>query len=95
MGGELMGDSASSRHAIHAGFWLSGGIGAILGDMNCDNALTNADVPAFVVALLDPATYAAQYPLCDIHHGDFDANGTVDGRDIAHFVNCLLAGPCP
>lgn len=60
-----------------------------LGDMNCDAALDYDDVSAFVLALVDPAGYAATYPGCDINNGDVNEDGFVNGLDIEPFVELL------
>jgi len=61
------------------------------GDMNCDGAVNSADVPAFVLALLDASGYAAAYPACEISLGDFDGDG-VNGGDAQSFATVVL-GP--
>jgi len=66
--------------------------GVIAGDLNCDGVLNVDDAPPFVLALVDPAAYAAQYPLCQLNRGDMDDNSTVDGDDIQPFVSALV-GP--
>src|SRR5213078_3350087 len=57
------------------------------GDLNCDGVVNAADVPAFVLAVLDPAAYAAQYPGCSVARGDMNGSGTVDGNDIQLFFD--------
>ncbi len=58
-----------------------------LGDMNCDGAVTFDDINPFVLALSDPAAYAATYPNCNVLNGDCDSDGDVDFDDI----NCFVA----
>jgi hypothetical protein len=67
------------------------------GDLNCDQTVNEFDAPLFADALL-----AAPYlSTCDAYtanlNADVNPDGTprVDGEDIAPFVTCLLAGPCP
>jgi len=60
------------------------------GDLNCDGVLNTGDIPAFVLALVDPAGYAAAYPGCDPLQGDFNDSGGLDGLDVQGFVNALL-----
>ncbi len=67
---------------------------SLLGDLNCDGAVDNGDIDAFVLALLDAAAYAAQYPDCDRQSGDVNGDGAVDNADIDGFVACLLSGGC-
>jgi len=63
---------------------------ASVGDLNCDSAVNIGDVPAFVLALIDPATYAAQYPGCNINLADANADAAINGRDVDPFVDLLL-----
>jgi len=60
------------------------------GDANCDGVVNNADIGAFVMALTDPAAYAATYPLCDTLTADIDGNGVVNNADVPAFVDLLL-----
>jgi hypothetical protein len=62
----------------------------ILGDMDYDGDLDVDDVPAFVLALTDPAGYAATYPWSKIQRGDMNGDGTVDGADIQLFADALV-----
>ncbi|MGE0482203.1 MAG: hypothetical protein AB7Q17_17230 [Phycisphaerae bacterium] len=63
-----------------------------LGDMNCDGALNNFDIDPFVLALIDPAGYAAVFPGCNINNGDANGDGRVDNFDIDAFVAILIGG---
>ena len=63
---------------------------AIPGDLDCSNVVDTADIAPFVLALIDPAGYQAQFPGCDIHNADLNADGDEDGRDISLFVAALL-----
>ncbi|MBL8878862.1 MAG: hypothetical protein JNG88_07050 [Phycisphaerales bacterium] len=65
------------------------------GDVNCDGAVNNFDIDAFVLALSDPAAYAAVYPNCDIASADVSVDGNVNNFDIDPFVACVAAGRCP
>ncbi len=60
------------------------------GDLNCDAAVNLADVVPFVLGLLDPDAYAAQYPACNLLYGDLNNDTIVDGRDIQLFVELLI-----
>src|SRR5438270_366375 len=62
-----------------------------MGDMNCDGTLNGADAVGLVLALVDPAGYAAAYPTCDINRADCDLNGTIDGQDVQAFVDLVMA----
>ena len=43
----------------------------------------------FVLALIDPAGYAAAYPGCDINRADCNGDSNIDGLDIDPFVELL------
>ncbi len=60
------------------------------GDANCDGLVDNGDIDAFVLALLDPAAYAAEFPTCNIQNADTNNDGAVDNADIDSFVVLLL-----
>ncbi|MDX2200058.1 MAG: hypothetical protein SF069_13940 [Phycisphaerae bacterium] len=62
---------------------------ALAGDMNCDGFVTVGDVGGFVLALTDPAGYAAQYPACDIQNADMNQDGFITVGDIGLFVLAL------
>jgi hypothetical protein len=62
-----------------------------LGDMNCDLAINGYDIDPFVLALTDPAGYAAEYPECYGLNADCNSDGLVNGYDIDPFVALLLA----
>ena len=63
-----------------------------LGDLNCDGAVNAFDIDPFVLALTDPAGYAAAWPNCDIMLADCNGDGAVNAFDIDPFV-LLLIGP--
>ncbi|MDX2198257.1 MAG: hypothetical protein SF069_04700 [Phycisphaerae bacterium] len=62
------------------------------GDMNCDGIVSVGDIAGFVLALTDPAGYAAQFPNCDINNADINQDNVVSVGDISGFV-ALLTGP--
>ena len=62
------------------------------GDLNCDSAFNVQDIQPFALALTNPAGYAATFPACNIQRADVNNDGTVDGRDVAAFVDALI-GP--
>ncbi|MGE0480865.1 MAG: FG-GAP repeat protein [Phycisphaerae bacterium] len=62
-----------------------------VGDLNCDGALDNFDIDAFVLALSDPAAYAAAFPTCDSDRADVNGDRRVDNFDIDAFVMLLTA----
>jgi len=62
-------------------------------DANCDGAVNNFDIDAFVLALQDPAAYAVQFPDCDlVCNNDADGDGLVNNFDIDPFVVCISGG---
>ena len=61
------------------------------GDLNCNGVTDLDDVPAFVLALTDPAAYPAAHPGCDIMLADLNGDGGNDGADIAPFMAAVLA----
>lgn len=65
------------------------------GDLNCDCAVNNFDIDAFVLALTDSDAYAAAYPDCESGRGDVNHDGTLNNFDIDPFVECLLNSGCP
>lgn len=63
-------------------------------DANCDGNVDNFDIDPFVLALTDPAGYAAAYPNCDrVCATDVNGDGQVNNFDIDPFVACLVGGP--
>ena len=62
------------------------------GDLNCDGAINVFDIDPFVLALTDPAGYAAAYPACDVLLADLNGDGTVNVFDIDPFVAALTGG---
>lgn len=61
------------------------------GDMNCDGSVNNFDIDPFVLALTDPAGYAAEFPGCNPLNGDVNHDGALNNFDIDPFV-ALLTG---
>ena len=65
----------------------------ILGDMNGDGEFNNLDINPFVLAITDPASFAAQYPDVNvITVADFNGDGSFDNLDITAFVGALTGG---
>jgi hypothetical protein len=61
----------------------------IPGDMNCDGVVTVSDIGPFVLAVTDPAAYAAAFPNCDIMQADLNSDGQITVSDIGPFVAML------
>jgi hypothetical protein len=61
-------------------------------DMNCDGVVNGEDIQGFVLALLDPGTYATTAPGwdCTLINADVNVDGARDELDIIPFVEALL-----
>ncbi len=59
------------------------------GDLNCDGVVNFSDINPFVLALTDPAGYAAAFPGCNLLNADINGDGVVDFSDINPFVALL------
>lgn len=65
----------------------------VAGDMNCDEMVDAADIPTFISLLVQPASYAINFPACNAANGDFNDDFEIDGSDIAGFVQRLMDHP--
>lgn len=81
-GGPINGNFDVWRYAIHFAPCPAG-------DANCDAAVTPADIPHFVEALLDPEGYEVNHPDCSITTADVNTDGAIDGRDVHAFATDL------
>jgi len=61
------------------------------GDLNCDGVVDFGDINPFVLALADPAGYAAAYPGCPLENRDINGDGLCNFADINPFI-ALLSG---
>ncbi|MBI5764808.1 MAG: hypothetical protein HZA51_14930 [Planctomycetes bacterium] len=68
---------------------------AMLGDMNCDGAVNGLDVDGFALAIVDPLSYASEWPNCDLLNGNINLDSVTDIADIELFVMCVMNGGCP
>ncbi|MFQ5502520.1 MAG: hypothetical protein ACE5EQ_09510 [Phycisphaerae bacterium] len=59
------------------------------GDTNCDGSVNGLDIQSFALAIIDPAGYAAQFPMCNILNADTNGDSNVDIGDIASFATLL------
>ena len=65
------------------------------GDANCDGAVNNFDIDAFVLAVSSgQAAWEAAYDCDYLCANDLDGDGVVTNFDIDPFVQCLQ-GNCP
>lgn len=96
-GGELYAAGDFQRVANQpATFWARLTTRCGRGDLNCDGRFDNFDIDPFVMALVDPAGYAAAFPNCDpLLVGDVSGDGRFDNFDIDPFVNCAINLSCP
>ena len=62
------------------------------GDLNCDGLVTVSDIGGFVLAIGNPAAYAAAFPACSVTHADVNCDGLVTVSDIGPFVQLLAGG---
>jgi hypothetical protein len=62
------------------------------GDFNGDGLVNTADINAFILALTDPAIYAAAHPDVSIAAVDPDNSGQVNTADINAFIALLTGG---
>jgi len=61
----------------------------VLGDVNCDGVVDGDDVDPFVLAMVNPDSYAQQYPSCIAGNRDINGDGLCDFGDINPFVQLL------
>ncbi len=87
-----MSDRASDHRPVIADFVLPLVPAWAVGDLDCDGAVGFSDINPFVLALSNPAAYAAAYPDCDLQNGDIDGDGVVGFGDINPFVALLSGG---
>lgn len=64
----------------------------LIGDLNCDGAISVSDIGAFVLAITDPAAYAASFPECNLLHADANDDGAVSVSDIGPFIALITGG---
>jgi hypothetical protein len=88
--GELIAGGQFTSAADHPSFGVARWTCAYdRGDLNCDGAVDGYDIDPFVLALTDPAAYAAAHPDCDYMLADVNGDGAVNGYDIDPFVGVL------
>lgn len=64
----------------------------VAADMNCDEHLDFFDIDPFVLAIMDPTEWHAQFPGCDILNGDLNGDGLVNFFDIDGFLAAVTIG---
>ncbi len=87
--GALVGPFAAMPALQNPGamLFVAGEPAGLLGDLNCDGVVSVGDINPFVLALTDPAAYAAAFPDCDALNGDCNEDGQISVGDI----NCFVA----
>jgi hypothetical protein len=60
------------------------------GDLDCDCELSAFDIEPFILALVDPASYAVRYPDCSRELADLNRDGVIDVFDIEPFAEALV-----
>ena len=86
--------AGNSQPAIFPEYDADGNLASqgIAADMNCDGVVSVGDIGPFVLALTNPAGYAAQFPGCDINHADMNQDSVISVGDIGGFVQALTGG---
>jgi hypothetical protein len=94
----VAGGSFTMAGGLPGPFISAAGVCAIVsmpGDLNCDGIVNNFDIDPFVLALTNPAGYAAVFPNCNLANADINGDGAINNFDIDPFVACLVNGGCP
>lgn len=69
---------------------------AVLGDLDGTKIVDLDDVPAFILALLDPAAYAVAYPDVDpLRNGDTNEDEAFNALDIPSFIDIITYDTFP
>ncbi|MGE3180804.1 MAG: dockerin type I repeat-containing protein [Phycisphaerae bacterium] len=61
------------------------------GDMNCDGEVNSGDVSAFVLALIDPTSFASEFQDCAFSNADVNGDGAATVGDISAFIALLAS----
>ncbi|MBN2447368.1 MAG: lamin tail domain-containing protein, partial [Phycisphaerae bacterium] len=69
-----------------------GALNGLRGDLDCDGSADVFDIDAFVLAITNPAGYAAAHPGCNIMNADCNGDDAVDVFDIDAFVAIITGG---
>jgi hypothetical protein len=66
----------------------------VLADLNCDEVVDEADIPALLLLLVDPDQYAQSYPDCPGQWaGDVNQDAVLDPADLAALHDFLGSAP--
>ncbi len=89
----MLTDTGSTQYATSESFSIMfTNQDLLLGDMNCDGAVTVSDINGFVAALVDPPAYALQFPDCAAILADMNDDERISVGDIGGFVDALTGG---
>jgi hypothetical protein len=78
--------------------WIARLSAPVLGDMNHDFQLTNADIQAMISALANPTAFKQSLGLTDADYlalWDVNGDGQVNAADISALMNMLAGNPIP
>jgi hypothetical protein len=94
IGAEIVQDSHVETPEIDADYALVvSGVVPIApdGDLNCNGRVNGDDIAPFVLGLIDPNAYNANWPECNSRNGDFSLDGSLNIADVDGFVNVLIS----
>ena len=87
--GELMaGGDFTTAGGLTSFYWASWWE-SLAGDANIDGIVNGSDIEAFILAILNPGAYIAQFSSC-LLNCDYNRDGVVDTLDMAPFLDTLL-----
>jgi hypothetical protein len=94
-GGDLfVGGQFTQAGGAPSAYWARRGCPYSHGDLNCDGIVDLADINPFVLALVSPTRYAADYPACGFLLADMNCDGSAWFEDVNLFVACVSSGNC-
>jgi len=83
---DVVDSGAGNAPIIDLGAYESRSSDGVAGDLNCDDVLSLEDLANFATSLVDPVGYSHDHPDCPAGLADVNADGMVDGADVAAFV---------
>lgn len=90
-GMDLVSGDANNRADIFAA-QLTTAAAFLPSDFNGDGLINTEDINPFILALTDPAGYAATFPLVDLLQVDPNGDGLINTEDINYFIFHLTGG---
>lgn len=85
------GNPASLDESYNSLLYIAGGREFICGDIDCNGSIDAFDIEPFILALLNPAQYAIDFPNCELAVADINGDGQVDSFDIEPFISVVLS----